>query len=333
MNGMILSAGLGTRFQPHSNILPKPAFPFLNVPLLYYSVFIAEKLGARKVAFNTHHLAGEIEKLVKNLPKAQFATHLSHEPEILGTGGCLSPVREHFRGETFFTLNADMVIAPSRMEVFSELVQFQQREQPLATLLVMRHPEAGKSYGAVWTDNDGKVLGFGKKPPRDGAIPYHYIGLRLFSPAVLDLLPTGASDIFYDVLTRAIADGAEVRVFVDDSRFYDGGNLKEFVDNTSLALSRLSHCHFLQAVAKRFWPDFSGRENLLHGSGTETLPDSVLTGNNVKVGRNVTFSGHCVLGDGVRIGDACRVENSTVAANVKISAGSHLKSDLVLKDL
>ena len=44
-----LSAGFGTRMQPYTNRIAKPAIEFLTVPMLGYSLFYLEALELEKV--------------------------------------------------------------------------------------------------------------------------------------------------------------------------------------------------------------------------------------------------------------------------------------------
>ena len=56
MKAMLLSAGYGNRFKPHTNKVAKPAIPFLNIPMLGYPIYYLEQIGIEKLAINTHYL-------------------------------------------------------------------------------------------------------------------------------------------------------------------------------------------------------------------------------------------------------------------------------------
>src|SRR4051812_5726608 len=88
MNALLLCAGLGTRFRPITDKIAKPTIPFLNVPLLGYSLAYLENAGLKNLVMNTHHLPDTIKATSKTLcADINYKTQFSHEPEILGSGG------------------------------------------------------------------------------------------------------------------------------------------------------------------------------------------------------------------------------------------------------
>jgi NDP-sugar pyrophosphorylase family protein len=54
MKGLLLAAGLGTRFKPYTDQVPKPAIPLLNVPIAYYNLQSDGKPGATTAAPDGH---------------------------------------------------------------------------------------------------------------------------------------------------------------------------------------------------------------------------------------------------------------------------------------
>ncbi|MCB0350245.1 MAG: hypothetical protein KDD38_03620 [Bdellovibrionales bacterium] len=109
MNALMLSAGLGTRFRPVTDRVAKPAIPFLNVPLLGYSLYYLENLFSENLGvgindkscrlenlvLNTHHLPASVEGAANCLTHGQdYRVLFSFEPEILGSGGGILKARE-----------------------------------------------------------------------------------------------------------------------------------------------------------------------------------------------------------------------------------------------
>ena len=336
MKGLILAAGLGTRFRPHTEVLPKQAFPFLNVPLLHYAVHVAELFSAKEVFFNTHHLPQQIEKLIAAIPGAQFTSHTSHESQILGNAGALTPLRHQLENDIFFVLNSDTVILPPQPSVFSHMLSKHRQDNALATLLVMEHPQAGKQYGAVWVGHDLQVLGFGKQPPPEApqAKPYHFTGVRLFHPKLFGYLPIGESDI-KQVLSQAIAKAENVKALVANPMFFDGGSLEEFLKDSLLALREAETSVFLQTVFARFWPQFSQRPSLFMGTNCELPPAYLhsrqhLFGNNVRIHESVIMNGFCIFGDNVTVSENCILENVVVMPNKSLKKSTSIKNNLIL---
>ena len=62
MRAMILSAGYGTRLWPLTEDRTKPAIPFLNRPLITYTVEYLAQAGIRDIIINLHHQPDSITK-------------------------------------------------------------------------------------------------------------------------------------------------------------------------------------------------------------------------------------------------------------------------------
>ena len=60
MKAFLLAAGRGTRFLPVTELLPKPLFPFLNVPLARAQLLRLAAAGVQEAGLNLHHRGGQI---------------------------------------------------------------------------------------------------------------------------------------------------------------------------------------------------------------------------------------------------------------------------------
>ena len=105
---LVLAAGLGTRLRPLTFGCPKPMLPLWNVPLLERVLAQLESWGVEEIAVNLHWRPEAVERhLASRGGKARV--RVSFEPEILGTGGALRPVRDFLGDTPFWMVNADIV--------------------------------------------------------------------------------------------------------------------------------------------------------------------------------------------------------------------------------
>src|SRR5437016_1718556 len=100
MNALLLTAGLGTRFRPFTDILPKPGIPLLNVPIAFYNLHLCQQLGLDKLTANLHHLPQKMQS-VFNEAQDQIGVPLFFSDEsalVLGTGGAIKKARPTLEG-------------------------------------------------------------------------------------------------------------------------------------------------------------------------------------------------------------------------------------------
>ncbi|MBK9293828.1 MAG: NTP transferase domain-containing protein [Oligoflexia bacterium] len=189
MKALLLAAGLGTRLKPYTDKLAKPAIPLLNVPLAYYNLHLLQQLDITRLVVNTHHLPKTIHKIFSNPEELGVEVEFSSEKEkILGTGGAIKKARPMLEGTgTFVVINADVVNVFSMRDALS----FHHGNHPLATMVVMKHPEAGKKYGAVWVNSKKEVVGIGKEKPDVDCKPFHFVGVHFIEESIFKYIPEG----------------------------------------------------------------------------------------------------------------------------------------------
>ena len=151
MKALILAAGFGTRLAPHTHRLPKPLFPVAGEPVLGRTIATLKRAGCHGIAVNAHHLADQIsDYLLRNdfgLPVV-----VSHETEILGTGGAIRHLVDYWDSEPFIIINADIVTDIDLAKVYQD-----HRRQVGPVTLVMHDREP---FNQVWVDSSDRVIGF-----------------------------------------------------------------------------------------------------------------------------------------------------------------------------
>lgn len=250
MKAMILAAGEGTRLRPYTLSLPKPAIPFLGVPLAYYGVELLKEVGASQLVVNHYHLSGEIRKLFAGRP-VQFSDETSG---LLGSGGGIHKAKSYLETETdFLVLNGDEIILPERDGQLRAALAHHQSSGHLMTICVKNHPDVGTKFGGVWTDANNKVVQFSKTPV-EGLKGWHYTGILILSNRIFSYFKSSLieENILYETATLAMSHGEKVAAFEIDCQWFETGNPSDFKAATE-------HC--LEALEQ---PDLRGWSRWLH---------------------------------------------------------------------
>ncbi len=275
LNGMLLCAGLGTRFRPHTEKLAKPALPFLGVPLAGFPLFYLEAAGLSHLAVNTHYLPKTVQSNLQCFTeeRGQYDVRfLNESPDILGSGGGIANAKNLLlsdNADAFVVANGDEVMIAQDDQLFQRLVKAHRKSGALATLLLTEHPEAGKSLGAVVVDEsaetDGKLVNVRELGARTaGPLSKHFCGVFVFSKKIFDFFPRGKKDfhIFKDCLTPAIQRGEKVMGFLEsDLAWMDVTDEKSYIRSTESALEILSgggpKAEVLARILERFQQNFT----------------------------------------------------------------------------
>lgn len=259
MKIMMLTAGEGTRLRPHTMVLPKPAIPFLNVPLFLHALRFLEELNPTEVIFNTYHLPEKLKESVSRyLPASHY--HFSDESVLLGSGGGLGFARKYFLNTgSFVVMNGDELIIPEKSHELSRALNWHQKSGNIATLLVTENSEVGKKFGGVWVDANNQILGFGKQKVENSVKGYHYIGAAIFSEKIFDFIPDGESNILYDNLMSAFSKGFKAQAFPLECHWFETGNELDFKQATweclELINKKSQQGEFLLETIRRYSPD------------------------------------------------------------------------------
>lgn len=313
MNLMLLCAGEGTRFRPQTLTVPKPALPFLTVPLAAYGLQWAQELAPRKLVVNTYHLPGKIHELFHRLNHGCGSLAFSDEaPKLMGSGGGIWKAQALLGQEDFLLMNGDEIFLPTSQGQLAEVAAKHRSANALATFVVIKYPGVGTHFGGVWTDGAENVLGFGKSAPIDGAHGWHYIGVMLLSPRIFKYLPAGKeSNIIYDGLVAGMQAQEHVQIYVANGWWHETGNEVDYLKATGTCLRILAdgegdQARFLEAILRKHNPSteltVSGKNIFLRSSSAAPIPPT--SEGFVVLGQNSGLSGtenkNAVLGDGIR---------------------------------
>ena len=227
---VVLAAGHGTRLRPFTCATPKPLMPVWGETMLDRIMAMLRERGVEDFVVNSHHLHEQIRTWSDAYRrKAQAAGEklrikVSYEPEILGNGGVLNPIREWIGDEPFYLVNSDIVVenVPDLAKRFETMKSPSVIGCALVTESGPRTIEVEPESGFVtnWRSEDCGVEG-----------TYTYCGMAILKPEILRYVkPDGFSSIV-TAYEKAMMDGRFVKtVKADDLLWEDAGTIARYVD-------------------------------------------------------------------------------------------------------
>jgi len=228
MKAMILAAGFGTRLWPLTVGRTKPALPFLNRPLIAYTIEYLKRHGVDDLIINLHHEPDSVRTHIGD--GSDYGVRIDYsveEPEILGTSGALDRVRDQLDKESFVVINGKII---TDIDLGSAIAAHRDRKA-LATLVLLPNHNRER-FSEVKITGDGLISEFAGFPEpgdpqsqntnpqsaiRNPQSPLMFTGIHVLDPGIFDYIPRGViSDSVRDVYPKAMADGKNIAAHVAD---------------------------------------------------------------------------------------------------------------------
>jgi mannose-1-phosphate guanylyltransferase len=294
-HALLLTAGLGTRLRPLTDVRAKPAIPVAGEPMIRRIIRTLVAQGIDDLVLNLHHLPATLTAAVGDGRDLGAGVRYSWEPVILGSAGGPRLARPIVGAASFWIVNGDTLTDLS----LASLADRHAASGARVTLALVPNREFER-YGGVHLDGDGCVTGFTPRGPSSKG-SYHYIGVQLVDGAVFDAVRPGEAARSIGGVYDALIAGSRgaVRGFVCDAAFFDVGTVDDY---------RRTHDAF-------------------HG---DAPTPSVGHGTTIDPSARVTRS---ILWDDVRVGAGATLDECIVTDAVTVPAGvAYTRSVLVRGD-
>jgi mannose-1-phosphate guanylyltransferase len=283
-HALVLTAGLGTRLRPLTDVRAKPAIPVAGEPMIRRIIRTLVAQGIDDLVLNLHHLPATLTSVVGDGGDLGARVRYSWEPVILGSAGGPRLARPIVGAESFWIVNGDTLTDLS----FAALADRHAASGARVTLALVPNREFAR-YGGVHLDADGRATRF-TPPGASSAGSHHFIGVQLVDGSVFDAVRPGeaARSIggVYDALMAA-SPGA-VRGLVCDAAFFDVGTIDDY---------RRTHEAFHSVARESDSTPSVGRGTTIDPSARVTR--SILW-DDVQVGAGATLD-ECIVTDGVAV--------------------------------
>jgi NDP-sugar pyrophosphorylase family protein len=289
---MLVAAGFGTRLDPLTRELPKPALPVGNRPIAWYALDHLARSGFRDVVVNTHHLGARLESTLAPLCPAGIDLRFAREPVILGTAGGVRNAWRPQPDEDFVVMNAKLLFAPD----LTRALAIHRQHGAIATML-LKPLLPGASFTPIYLESDGRIHSIGRDAPAAGIsqTPYMFASVQILSARAWRDLPE-QGDIINGAYRPWLARGEVVAGVVDEGEWLDVGvTLRHYLEaNLALATGRIT------------WPGVTRQ------AGNLLLADSARLGAGSRLEQ-------CVVGDHVSIAPGAVLCRTVVWAGVAVA--------------
>jgi MurNAc alpha-1-phosphate uridylyltransferase len=186
-HAMVLAAGLGVRMRPITDTVPKPLVTVAGRAMLDRALDKLAAVGVRTAVVNTHHLADQVAAHLDG--RAQPAIVLSHEPDVLETGGGVLNALARRGDGPFFVVNSDSIWDDGPVPALARLAAAWD-DAAMDALLLLQPTVAAVGYhgaGDFFMDIAGRLRRRGEQE----IAPFLFTGLQILHPRLFDGLAPG----------------------------------------------------------------------------------------------------------------------------------------------
>lgn len=295
---LVLTAGLGTRLRPLTEVRAKAAMPVAGSTIVVRILRWLQASGVRRVVLNLHHKPETITAAVGDGSHLGLTVRYSWEPVVLGSAGGPRRALPLLDAERFLIVNGDTLTDCDLAAVARQHV-----EQHARVTMAVVEGDVHR-YGGVLLDRDARVRGFGKADL--DARARHFIGVQAVEASVFADLPDDEpAETVKTVYPRLLrSDRDAIRAYESDAEFLDVGTARDYFATVETiaaregrALDRGEGCHLADgAVVERcvLW-------------------------DRVTVGRGARLS-HCIVADDVSVPEGAHYENRVLIAREYVSS-------------
>lgn len=320
---MIMAAGVGTRLDPLTQIIPKPMIPIANVPIMELILIHLKNYGIKDIIANTHYLAEAIQKKFEN-NNLGINFNSIYEEDLSGTAGGVKKCEHFFHSdETFIVISGDALTDVN----INDLVKKHKSTGAIATMALKEVPYSEIShFGVVVIDNNSRIVEFQEKPaPEEAKSNLVNTGIYVFEPEIFNYIP---ENTFYDFAKNVFPS------LMADNKFLCGHKIKEYWNDIgTLNQYRMSSYDVLNQKINIDFPYKKTEAGWISNTskiGSKVIFDgNIIIGNDTTVNNNVRFHGNSVIGNNCIIKKDVHIRNTIIWDNVVVEEGARLDGCII----
>jgi mannose-1-phosphate guanylyltransferase len=221
---IVLTAGLGTRLDPLTRLVAKPAVPLGRLSLIERVLEWTRQQGVTDVVLNLHHRPATLTTIVGDGAHLGLRVRYSWEQPVLGSAGGPRRALSLIDGDPVLIVNGDTLSDFA----LKPMIDAHAASGADVTLAVVPNPSPAH-YNGITIDASDRVTGF--VPRGRAAGSWHFIGVQIARRRVFDGLVDGEptesiAGIYRDIV--AAGDG-RVRAWRATTSFIDVGTPRDYL--------------------------------------------------------------------------------------------------------
>jgi NDP-sugar pyrophosphorylase family protein len=226
MKAMIFAAGIGSRLKEFTHNTPKCLMALGSSTILEHVISQLKQVGVQEIVINLHHFPEQITNYLKQHSNFGLTVHLSHEPELLDTGGGLKQAKRYFEGERAFLVhNSDIYCTQS----LAPILEAHKVRGSIATLGTMRR----QSKRGLYFNSDSQLVGWTEESiaaPLDSALRA-FSGISVCSSEIFNFMDSRFKfSIVESFLAASRATGRVHSAEIDPDKWVDIGTPEKLAD-------------------------------------------------------------------------------------------------------
>ncbi len=313
---VVLTAGLGTRLRPLTDLVPKALLPVAGRALVAHTLGQLAAAGCEAAALNLHHLGDRIREALGGAFDGMPLT-FSEEKGLLGTLGALGPLAGFLAGaETVVVINGDSLCRWPLKQILKQ----HRRSGARATLLLSERADPEEFGGGVGLDVEGRVISFRKGDERAerGEIKRRrvFAGCHVLSHELCRGVAAEPADFVDDLYLPLLERGEQLHAYASNRPWFDLGSPRRYLAGVQAWIGG--------------WPRLLRRSWI--APGADIAADAKLrrvvieSGARVEAGAEVAG---CLLLPGARVAAGCRVLDSILGFGAALPAETSVEGRLV----
>ena len=221
---LLLAAGLGTRLDPLTRLVAKPAVPLGTRTLAEHVLGWLQRQHLHDVVVNLHHLPSSITGVLGDGAHLGLRIRYSWESTVLGSAGGPRRALSLLDSDPFVIVNGDTLCDFD----LTPMLKAHHASGADVTMAVVPNPSAGH-YNGILVDDENIVRGF---IPRGHDVPsWHFVGVQIVSKHTFAPLEDGSAAETVAGLYRTMvaAEPGRVRTWPVSTAFLDVGTPRDYL--------------------------------------------------------------------------------------------------------